>query len=249
MKIFKTPDEVINWKKTIKSIGFVPTMGSLHEGHLSLVKRSLLENTYTLVSLFLNPTQFDNQKDLDTYPQDLICDLKQLKKINVDAVFTPRYKDMYPDDYKYKVMENDLSQILCGKMRKGHFESVLTIVLKLLHIVQPDQAYFGEKDYQQLQLIEGLVKAFFLNVQIVKCPTVREASGLALSSRNRHLSPEGKLYASKFFQILRSHSTPKEIIQQLEEKNFKVDYVEERANRRYGAVFYEGIRLIDNVEI
>ena len=148
-------------KKTIKSIGFVPTMGSLHKGHLSLIKRSLLENAYTLVSIFLNPTQFDSQKDLDTYPQDLVWDIKQLKRINVDAVFTPCYKDMYPDGYRYKVMEKSLSQILCGKMRKGHFEGVLTIVLKLLCMVQPDKAYFGEKDYQQLELIEGLTKAFF----------------------------------------------------------------------------------------
>ena len=249
MKIFKKPFEVMAWRQKIKDVGFVPTMGGLHEGHLSLIKKAKRENALTLVSIFLNPTQFDNQNDFKTYPKDLASDLNLLEKISVDAVFSPCDKDIYGDNFQYMVNENHLSHQLCGKSRKGHFKGVLTVVLKLFNIVQPDRAYFGEKDYQQLDLVKGLVKAFFLNVEIVGCPTVREDSGLAWSSRNQKLSKKGRKQAGKFFKILSSSLKREKMIQHLNEKNFKVEYIEEKTGRRYGAVFYEGVRLIDNVKI
>lgn len=224
-------------------------MGGLHEGHLSLMKRSMQENSHTIVSIFLNPTQFNNKEELKSYPGSLDIDLEILKKISVDAVFVPSYEDIYPDRYSYIMTESKLSKTLCGQSRRGHFDGVLTVVLKLLHIVSPHKIYFGEKDYQQLEIIRGMVQALFLQVQVVACPTVREKSGLALSSRNQHLSLKGREYAAEFFKVLKSCSTREEVIKKLEQKKFKVDYVEEKENRRYGAVFYEGIRLIDNVTI
>ena len=257
MKILKTPLDVTDWKNTMwqindrhkRSLGFVPTMGGLHEGHFSLIRKSLLENTSTAVSVFLNPKQFNNRQDFESYPCDLNQDLKKLKALQIDAVFIPNEKDMYSDHYKYIMTEAHLSRTLCGHSRKGHFNGVLTIVLKLFNIIEPSKAYFGEKDYQQLELIKGLVDALFLKVHCVGCPTVREASGLALSSRNQLLSSEGRQHASQFFKILKSSSTKEEVIKRLKNKNFKIDYVEDRGDRRYGAVFYENVRLIDNVKL
>ena len=255
IKILKTPYDVECWKNNIyrnsnqKSLGFVPTMGALHEGHLSLVRKSLLENEHTIVSIFLNRKQFDNIEDFNKYPSNLSEDTQKLKELQVDAIFTTNEKDIYPDDYKYIMTENDLSKILCGRFRKGHFNGVLTVLLKLFNIIRPSKAYFGEKDSQQLELVKGLVDAFFLKIQIVSCPTVREKSGLALSSRNALLSSEGKKHASEFFRILKSYFKIEEVIEQLESKNFKVDYIEDTGDRRYGAIFYENVRLIDNVKI
>ena len=256
-KILKTVDDVISWKNLInrgqsngkRSLGFVPTMGGLHEGHLSLIRRSLLENTFTIVSVFLNRRQFENIEDFKTYPSNLSQDIEKLKELQIDAVFTPSEKDMYSDNYKYIMTETHLSKSLCGRSRKGHFDGVLTVVLKLFNIIKPSRAYFGEKDSQQLELVRGLVDAFFLKVQIVPCFTVREKSGLALSSRNERLSLEGRRYASEFFKILTSYIKIEEVIEQLKNKNFEVDYIEDKGDRRYGAVFYENVRLIDNVKI
>ena len=256
-KILKTPYDTDCWKNNIfqnestdkKSLGFVPTMGALHEGHLSLVRRSLLENKFTIVSIFLNQKQFENIEDFRSYPSNLNRDIQKLQELKVDAVFIPSEKDIYPDGYKYIITETDLSKSLCGHSRKGHFNAVLTIVLKLFNIIRPSRAYFGEKDYQQLELIRGLVDAFFLKVQIVQCPTIREKSGLALSSRNERLSLEGKKHAFEFFRILKSCPKREEVIKQLKNKKFKVDYIEDKGDRRYGAVFYENVRLIDNVKI
>ena len=254
MKILKIPYDVDCWRNNLhqnnnKSIGFVPTMGALHEGHLSLVKRSLLENTFTIVSIFLNQKQFENTEDFKRYPSNLNEDIKKLQQLKVDAAFTPSEKDIYPDGYKYIMTENDLSKSLCGQSRKGHFNGVLTIILKFFNIIKPSRAYFGEKDYQQLELIRGLVDALFLKVEIVPCPTVREKLGLALSSRNECLSSEEKQQASEFFRTLKSYSKTEEVIKELKNKNFEVDYVEDKGDRRYGAVFYENVRLIDNVKI
>ena len=182
MIIVKSVEE---WKKIYdsvknKKIGFVPTMGGLHEGHISLVKRSRAENEITVVSVYLNPTQFNDKKDLETYPCNFNDDCKLLEENGVDYLFAPDYKVMYPDDFKYKVIETDFSKLLCGAKRPGHFDGVLTVVMKLFNIVKPNNAYFGEKDFQQMTLLKGMVKAFFLDVNIVPCPIVREKSGLAL---------------------------------------------------------------------
>lgn len=231
-----------------KKIGFVPTMGALHAGHLSLLERSLAENDVTICSIYVNPTQFNDKKDFDNYPITLTDDIAKLAELGVDATFCPTYEEMYPDQYRYKLSESELSRTLCGAYRPGHFDGVLTVVMKLFQIVQPTRAYFGEKDYQQLILIQDMSKAFFLDVKIVPCPTLREADGLAMSSRNQLLTPEQRALAPAFFRTLRTNQTPERISMELQKLGFEVDYVQEIKNRRFGAVKLGAVRLIDNVE-
>ncbi len=231
---------------TDKTIGFVPTMGGLHEGHCSLIRRSLAENDVTVASIFLNRTQFNNAADFESYPANFEQDLALLQGMGVDAVFAPDYEMMYPDNFTYVVKETSKSKPMEGAERPGHFDGVLTVVLKLLNVVGPDRAYFGEKDYQQLRLVKGMVRAFFLPVEIVACETVRAEDGLALSSRNRRLSRNARALSTKFPQILNTAENCGEAIRELEEAGFDVEYVEEKDGRRYGAVRLEGVRLIDN---
>jgi pantoate--beta-alanine ligase len=231
------------------TLGFVPTMGALHEGHLSLVRRSRSENYRTLVSIFVNPTQFDNPADLARYPRTLDADLAALRAEETDFVLLPRAEDFYRDGFQYRVTESRLSTILEGVHRPGHFDGVLTVVMKLLQVAQPDRAYFGEKDWQQLTLVRGMVEAFFVPVMVVACPTVREADGLALSSRNRNLVPSDRQRAPEFYRVLSSAATPGEASHELRESGFVVDYVEDRDGRRVGAVRLGGVRLIDNVPL
>lgn len=251
MKIVKSVKEFQAIRKTLhaKKIGFVPTMGGLHAGHLSLVNRAKAENEITVVSVYLNPTQFNDKKDLETYPANFEDDCKLLENANVDYLFAPTYTEMYPDDYKYKVTENSFSKTLCGAKRPGHFDGVLTVVMKLFNIVRPTNAYFGEKDFQQYVLLKGMIEAFFLNINIIPCPIVREKSGLAISSRNRKLSENGLKIAPKFHEILSGKGTAEEKAKELEKAGFKVDYVTETNGRLYAAVFLEDVRLIDNVEM
>ncbi len=230
-------------------VGFVPTMGALHEGHASLIKKSTAENDITIASIFLNPTQFNDPDDLKNYPVTFEEDLALLNSLDADYLFLPSYDEIYIDKFNYKVIEESLSKILCGASRPGHFTGVLTVVLKLINIIKPNTAYFGQKDYQQYLLIKGMCEAFFMNVKIVPCPTVREESGLALSSRNKLLTPEEKIIAPQFNKILKSPGKVDEIINGLEKTGFKVDYIEETAGRRFGAVYLGKVRLIDNVEI
>lgn len=247
--VFKT---VAEWRRhrsmESSSLGFVPTMGALHEGHLSLVKRAKNENDRTMVSLFVNATQFNDRTDYAAYPRTMEADLELLERAGVDYVFSPEHEELYPDGYRYRLNETDLSQTLCGAHRPGHFEGMLTVVMKLLHIVQANRAYFGEKDYQQVQLVRGMAEAFFLPTQIVPCPTVREADGLAMSSRNRRLTPDERSLAVEFPRILREAETPTEASQKLESLGFQVDYVEDLWDRRFGAARLGSVRLIDNVE-
>ena len=250
MKIIRSVDEWRGEQKSLagKKVGFVPTMGGLHAGHASLVEKCRAENDVAVASVFLNPTQFNDKKDLETYPADFSDDCALLEKLGVDYLFAPTYDVMYPDGYRYKVVETDFSKELCGAKRPGHFDGVLTVVMKLFGIVRPENAYFGEKDFQQLELLRGMAKAFFLDVNIVPCPIVREESGLAISSRNRRLSAEGLKIAPKFHQILASGAPIAEKKRLLTDAGFAVDYVTEKDGRLYAAVFLEGVRLIDNVE-
>ncbi|MEM7354527.1 MAG: pantoate--beta-alanine ligase, partial [Acidobacteriota bacterium] len=172
-----------------QTVGFVPTLGALHAGHESLLRRSLAENDVTVLSIFLNPTQFDDPNDLGSYPGTFEADLEIAHGLGVDYVFCPTEQEMYPEGYRYRLSESELSTRLCGASRPGHFDGVLTVVLKLLLAVRPKRAYFGEKDYQQLELVRGMVRDFFLDVEIVPCPTIRHADGLAISSRNELLTP------------------------------------------------------------
>ena len=173
-----------------KTIGLVPTMGCFHEGHLSLMRRAREENGFVVVSLFVNPTQFGPSEDFREYPRDLDCDARLAEEVGVDLIFNPSVEEMYPEGYQTCVEVGKLSEGLCGASRPGHFRGVATVVLKLFNIVQPDRAYFGRKDYQQLKVIERMVRDLNLPVEIVGMPIVREPDGLAMSSRNAYLSPE-----------------------------------------------------------
>ena len=177
-------------RKQNMTIGFVPTMGCLHAGHLNLVKRSLETCDRTVVSIFVNPTQFGPNEDLDTYPRQLESDIEKLETLGIDILFHPTQEEMYPAGYKTYVQVQDITEHLCGKSRPGFFKGVSTVVLKLFNIVQPHNAYFGEKDWQQLAVIEALVEDLNLGVAIIRVPLVRETDGLAMSSRNRYLSPQ-----------------------------------------------------------
>ncbi len=248
-KIFQSVQEWIEFRKSIggKTLGFVPTMGALHEGHLTLMRRSMAENDCTAVSIFVNPTQFNDPNDLTHYPRTPKEDLELLESIGVQYLISPEITDLYPDDYRYQVSEKVESNVLCGAHRPGHFDGVLTIVLKLLNLTQASHAYFGEKDFQQLRLIEGMAKAFFIPTKIVACPTLREQDGLAMSSRNRRLTPEHREIAPGFQKTLKGASTTEDAIRKLKEQGFEVDYIEDRWGRRLGAVRLGQVRLIDNV--
>ena len=249
-----TVQSVIDVKNIVRrnhgrKIGFVPTMGALHRGHLSLLKRAKAENDFTIASVYLNPTQFNDPGDLKTYPINIKNDVKLLEDLDVDLLFTPDYKEIYPDDYAYVLGEKRFSNILCGASRPGHFDGVLTVVMKLFNIVGKCRAYFGEKDYQQYLLVKGMADAFFLPVEVVPCPIVREADGLAMSSRNAKLSPAARKKAPEFYRMLSSGKSAEEIKNSLEAAGFKPDYITEYDGRLFGAVFLDGTRLIDNVKI
>jgi len=244
-------DRVADWRATRRrltgSIGFVPTMGALHAGHLSLIDRSLAENDATLVSIFVNPTQFDNADDLAGYPDRTAEDRAQLEARGVPYLWLPMRDELYADDYRYRVSEHAFSRLLCGGHRPGHFDGVLTVVMKLLNVAQADRAYFGEKDFQQLELVKGMVDAFFVPTRVIGCPTVREADGLALSSRNLKLSVDDRARAAAFPKALTTSATAADARATLEAQGFAIDYVEDREGRRFGAVRIGDVRLIDNV--
>ncbi len=230
-------------------LGFVPTMGALHAGHMSLVERSLVENARTVVSVFVNPTQFNDPTDLRTYPRTLDADVNMLRESGVDYVFVPDKETVYPDDYRYRLSEEEVSTRLCGAHRPGHFDGVLTVVMRLFNIIRPDRAYFGEKDYQQYLLIADMAAAFFMDIEIRPCPIVRDSDGLALSSRNALLTPEGHTLAAAFAAILGEGESSDGVRSQLESRGIEIDYVEEWAGRRLAAVVIDGVRLIDNVPL
>jgi pantoate--beta-alanine ligase len=233
---------------TAQSVGFVPTMGALHAGHRALLARARADNDRVVLSIFVNPTQFDDPADLAKYPRTLEADLRLAAGL-VDDVVVPVAAELYPDDYAYRVTEEKFSRKLEGAHRPGHFDGVLTVVLKLLNLVQPQRAYFGEKDWQQLRLVEGMARALFLPVTIVPCPTERDADGLALSSRNQRLSSGARRRAAQFPAILRSASNAAAAMAALHAAGFAVDYVEDCGGVRLGAVRLENVRLIDNVRL
>lgn len=189
-----------------KTIGFVPTMGALHEGHLSLVKRAKSENDIVVVSIFVNPTQFGPSEDFDRYPRDMEGDMEKLKREGVDILFMPDARSMYSDRFSTYITVKDLSDKLCGAFRPGHFTGVATVVCKLLNIVMPTRAYFGQKDFQQTVIIKRMTEDLNMNADLVICPTVRESDGLAMSSRNGYLSPEERRAATVIYRDILSAS-------------------------------------------
>ena len=186
-----------------KTIGFVPTMGALHDGHLTMMKQSVNENDLTVISIFVNPLQFGPNEDFDAYPRQLDDDVDAVKKLNVDYVFHPSVDEMYPEELGVHLKVGHLAQVLEGAQRPGHFEGVVTVVNKLFNIVQPDYAYFGKKDAQQLAIVEKMVKDFNLPVHVIGIDIVREKDGLAKSSRNIYLTSEERREAKHLYQSLR----------------------------------------------
>lgn len=248
--VLRTPAELRDWRRrTQGTVGFVPTMGALHRGHEELLKRARAADQNVVLSIFVNPTQFNDPKDFEKYPMTWDQDLEMAKRNGVDAVFAPMKDALYPDGYRYRLSENEFSRELDGAHRPGHFDGVLSIVMKLFQLVKPDRAYFGEKDYQQLQLIKGMVEAFFLDVAIVPVPTVREEDGLAMSSRNVRLSKAERALAPEIHEAIRAAKSAAEARSSLEAKGFRVDYVEDREGRRFVAAFLGETRLIDNVPL
>ncbi len=183
-------------------VGFVPTMGALHEGHLSLCKRSVSDNHFTVVSIFVNPLQFGPSEDFEQYPRVFENDCQMLDKLGVDVVFYPSLAAFYPNDFQTTVQVKGVTQGFCGATRHGHFDGVTTVVAKLFNIVQPDVAYFGEKDYQQLATIKRMVEDLSMLVRVVGMPTLREPDGLAMSSRNQYLSADARSMASGLYAAL-----------------------------------------------
>ncbi len=237
-------------KKESKSIGFVPTMGFLHAGHEALLKTSRKNNAISILSIFVNPTQFNQKEDFERYPVDLENDLSLAEKNQVDYVFLPDEKELYLDNYCYQVQENSHSLVLEGEHRQGHFTGVLTIVLKLLNTIQPDIVYLGKKDYQQYSLIKNMIAAFFLPIQVVACETIREPDGLAMSSRNVRLNEEERVLAPSLYQILSSSKTAQEAENKLKiYDKIKIEYITDFDGRRYAAIWLGNTRLIDNIEL
>lgn len=281
MQIFKEKALLNAYLKTIwdknHTIGFVPTMGALHEGHLSLIKKATEENDFSVVSIFVNPTQFNNNQDLEKYPRTLDKDVGKIKNINSNCiVFAPSVDDIYEGQTTSSSFEYDgIEMEMEGKHRPGHFDGVGTIVKKLFEIIKPTTAYFGEKDFQQLQIVKKLVAKNELNVKITGCPIFREKNGLAMSSRNERLSEADRNEASFIFKTLK---TAKEMfgtksaaeISKWVNSSFKnnkkitLEYFEiadentlktsirKSKNKKYRAfiaVFIDNIRLIDNISL
>ncbi len=207
MKILRTVAELRAWRRGLpagETVGFVPTMGALHEGHLSLVALSRAQTTRTVMSIFVNPTQFGPKEDFSRYPRPVEQDLELAGTAKVDAVFLPEVAEIYPAGASTFVVEEEVSLPLCGEFRPGHFRGVATVVLKLFNLVEPTRAYFGQKDAQQLAVIERMVRDLHVPVVIVRGETLRERDGLAMSSRNRYLSADDRERAALIFRSLKA---------------------------------------------
>lgn len=207
MKVFhgivELQNELFGARKQGKTIGLVPTMGALHEGHASLVRKSVADNDVTVVSVFVNPTQFNDKKDLQSYPRDLDSDIRLLEGCGADYVFAPSVEEMYPTPDTRHFEFPPVSTVMEGAHRPGHFNGVCQVVSRLFYIVRPLRAYFGEKDWQQIAVVKAMVKSLGLAVEIIECPIVRNSDGLALSSRNGLLSDEELAIAPKIYETLR----------------------------------------------
>ncbi|MCK0203546.1 pantoate--beta-alanine ligase [Ornithobacterium rhinotracheale] len=279
MRKIYTTQEMKNWvesqRKQNKSIGFVPTMGALHAGHLSLIKQGKADNDVCVASVFVNPTQFNNPEDLEKYPRHPEKDAELLESVNCDAVFFPTVEDIYPEGEKSESFDfNGLENQMEGKFRPGHFDGVGTIVNKFFEIIQPNRAYFGEKDFQQLRIIQTMVEKKGHHIEIVPMPIFREDDGLAMSSRNQRLSPEFRNASPKIYEILKkvnslkNEFSPQEVKQRIEElfaqTDLELEYFvicdeetlheistwnDSKNIRAFVAAYAGDIRLIDNLKI
>ena len=277
MNIYKTAEELRSFvteeRKQGHRIAFVPTMGALHEGHLSLVRRALKENDCCIVSVFVNPTQFNNPRDLETYPRTLDADSHLLASIGTTALFAPEVKTIYPEPDTRVFHVGAVAEVMEGKYRPGHFNGVMQVVSRLFDLVQPDCAYFGEKDFQQIAVLRAMAREIKSPVEIIACPIVREEDGLARSSRNTLLSEEGRAQAPNIYRILSESRTwskelsPKAVIERATQlldaiPTLRVEYFEivdadtlqpitrwEDSPKPHGCitVYCGEVRLIDNI--
>ena len=202
MRVFSTHKELLKSIDSNKLVGLVPTMGSLHDGHLHLIRRAIIENQQTIISIYVNPTQFNNKYDLIQYPRNLEEDLRKLKDFKNIFIYAPSDNDLYEDVISKSFDFDDLDKILEGKYRPGHFKGVATIVEKLFNLFNPNNAYFGEKDFQQLSIVKLMTKKLNLNVNVIACKTIREADGLAMSSRNKLMTKEERFYAGEISKLM-----------------------------------------------
>ena len=278
MNVFQKHKKILDYiNKTTKSIGLVPTMGSLHLGHISLIEKALIENKIVIVSIFVNPTQFDNKIDLKKYPRNIESDIEKIKKLDEKIIiYTPTIQDIYNDNLNVKNFDfGFIGKELEGHYRKNHFNSVATIVEKLFNFFNPNRAYFGEKDYQQILIIKSLIIKSNLNVKIISCPIIRGSDGLALSSRNNLLSKKERKIAPIIFKTLLDVKTKikplqiETLISKIHKKFkliplLKLEYLEirealslkpvkkiykDKKYRAFIAVIVGKIRLIDNIEL
>jgi pantoate--beta-alanine ligase len=280
MKIFNTKQELKSYltaqKERTKTIGLVPTMGALHQGHLSLIKKAKRKNDVIVVSIFVNPTQFDKKEDLTNYPKTIENDTKLLESVSCDVLFFPSVEEIYEDHVSSERFDFDgLEHLMEGKFRQGHFDGVGTIVKTLFEIVTPHQAYFGQKDFQQLQIIKKMVKKHHLNVTIKGCAIFREEDGLAMSSRNTRLSKEHRDAAPFIYETLKkvrkkfATENPDKVTEWVENQFKKQPFLEleyftiasekslerienkesNKKKRAFIAVFAGEIRLIDNIRL
>ncbi len=267
MKIFKDRKNLQREISSTKAISFVPTMGGLHEGHISLIKKSKKTKHKTLVSIFVNPKQFNEKKDFKSYPRNQKKDLKILKNLKVDYLYLPSIKDIYGFKPKKKVFLDKFSKQLCGKYRKGHFPGVLNVVNRFLDIIKPKKLFMGKKDYQQLYLIKKHVVKRKINTKIVECETIREKNGVACSSRNYRLNLRDKKVASKIYfyfkkikqkfnyynpnllkkEIIKLGADKIDYIQFYNIKDFKRSKKFNKYTRIFIAYYLNKVRLIDNI--
>ncbi|HOI31802.1 MAG: pantoate--beta-alanine ligase [Bacteroidales bacterium] len=224
MQIFETirpaQQQISEYRKTGKTIGFVPTMGALHEGHLELMRRAKAENDILVVSIFVNPIQFNNPADLEKYPRTPEKDNAMLRQVKCDMLFAPDVEEMYPEPDNTIYQFGKLASVMEGAFRPGHFNGVAVVVRKLFDILTPDKAYFGEKDYQQLAIIQSLVKQFSIPVEIIPCSIVREKDGLAMSSRNIRLSDNERAIAPKIYEILKKAVSLRKVLSPFEMEQY-----------------------------
>jgi len=257
MLIFNTNNELVSHLKSVTnsktSIGFVPTMGALHKGHLSLLKTALEQNSVVVISIFVNPTQFNNPEDLAKYPRTLDTDVEKIKTVSTEIiVYAPSVNDIYEgktisQHFNYDGIENQME----GKFRPGHFDGVGTIVKRLFEIVQPTHAYFGEKDFQQLQIVKKLVSKYNIPVKVIGCPIYRETNGLAMSSRNERLSKTEREKAELIFETL-NHAKQLFGNFQIADEETLLPCVRKTKSKKYRAfiaVFVNNIRLIDTISL
>lgn len=267
-------DIVTPWKRAGEVVGVVPTMGALHDGHLSLVAAAKAVCDRVIVTIFVNPKQFNNPEDLANYPRTEEADARKLERFGVDAIWVPDGDQMYPEGFATTVSVSGVTDCLCGTTRPGHFEGVATVVAKLFLQTQADKAFFGEKDYQQLQVVTRMAADLDIPIQVIGCPTIREEDGLAMSSRNLLLSDRARVYASVLYEVmediaeaLRGGATMSDVLPdalaRLNKAGFtEVDYLELRAadgldgleradvpGRLFAAAWLAGVRLIDNIAV